>query len=137
MRVWAVIDTNVVVSAIMARHADSAVVKVLEAVFDGRIVPVVHAEILKEYREVLSRRKFGFSPDKIAAVVNMFEAEGEMATPTLADANVPDPKDRIFYEVVLSKRNLDAKLVTGNKAHFPVKPFIVSAAEMMALLERN
>lgn len=137
MRVWAVIDTNVVVSAIMARHADSAVVKVLEAVFDGRIVPVIHADILKEYREVLARRKFGFSPDKIAAVIDLFESAGEKTMPMHSDDNVPDPKDRIFYEVVLSKRNLDAKLVTGNKAHFPIKPFIVSAAEMVALLEGN
>ncbi len=45
----------------------------------------------------------------------------------------PDPKDVVFYEVALSKE--DAYLVTGNIKHFPKKPFVVTPAEMLAILE--
>lgn len=45
--------------------------------------------------------------------------------------------DLIFYEVVMEKRDDDAYLVTGNLRHFPNKPFIVTPAEMMALIEQS
>ena len=37
--IYAVIDTNVIVSAMMAKHVDSATVKVLNAIRNGRIRP--------------------------------------------------------------------------------------------------
>ena len=43
------------------------------------------------------------------------------------------PKDVVFYEVTLSKE--DAYLVTGNIKHFPQKPFVVTPAEMIAIIE--
>ena len=37
------------------------------------------------------------------------------------DTVLPDPKDRVFYEVVFEKRKTkDAYLVTGNLKHFPL-----------------
>ena len=43
------------------------------------------------------------------------------------DIELPDPKDRIFYEVVMEKRKTEkAYLVTGNIRHFPAKPFVVT-----------
>ena len=38
-----------------SKHEDSPTVKVLEAVFDGRIVPLYHSEILEEYNDVFHR----------------------------------------------------------------------------------
>ena len=43
----------------------------------------------------------------------------------------------IFYEVVMAKRKDDAYLVTGNQKHFPVRPFVVTPAEMMEILEKE
>ncbi len=37
---------------------DSATVKVLDAVFERRIIPLYHQDILTEYDEVLHREKF-------------------------------------------------------------------------------
>ena len=45
---------------------------------------------------------------------------------------LPDAKDLVFYEVALSKE--DSFLVTGNLKHFPKKPFVVSPAEMMEII---
>ena len=51
---------------------------------------------------------------------------------TTFEGAFPDPKDVVFYEVTLSKD--DAYLVTGNIKHFPKKPFVVTPAEMVAIL---
>lgn len=47
----------------------------------------------------------------------------------------PDPKDTVFYEVVMERRKTDdAYLVTGNLKHFPVKPFVVTPRQMLDLI---
>ncbi len=43
---YAVIDTNVFISALLSKRTDAATVKVLEAIFDGTIVPLYHKDIL-------------------------------------------------------------------------------------------
>ena len=57
---YAVIDTNVFISALLSKRADAATVRVLDAMFDGKIVPLYHEDILAEYDEVLHRSKFHF-----------------------------------------------------------------------------
>lgn len=54
---YAVIDTNVFISALLSKRTDAATVRVLEAMFDGKIVPLYHEDILTEYEEVLHRSK--------------------------------------------------------------------------------
>jgi predicted nucleic acid-binding protein len=49
------------VSALLAKKEDSPTVKILEAIFEGRIVPLYHSEILEEYNDVLRREKFHFA----------------------------------------------------------------------------
>ena len=66
MRVYAVIDTNVIVSALLARNPQSATIKVLEAFWQGKIVPLVNDEIIDEYDEVLRRPKFRFHEELVA-----------------------------------------------------------------------
>ena len=61
MKRYAVIDTNVLVSALLAKRADSATVEVVAKLFDGSVTPVFSGEILEEYADVLHRDKFGFS----------------------------------------------------------------------------
>lgn len=54
------------------------------------------------------------------------------------DILFPDPKDRVFYEVVMEERNEeDAYLVTGNIKHFPEKPYIVTPRQMMDIILRQ
>ena len=53
--IFAVIDTNVIVAAMMTRHDDSATLKVLQSIEDGLVTPLCSPEIVAEYREVLSR----------------------------------------------------------------------------------
>ena len=54
------------------------------------------------------------------------------------DVELPDPKDLVFYEVVMEERKEeDAYLVTGNIRHFPNKPFIVTPREMLDIILRD
>ena len=58
MKYFAVIDTNVIVSAMLKK--DSMPAQVLKEVLVGNINMLVNEEILDEYLEVLSRKKFVF-----------------------------------------------------------------------------
>lgn len=50
--------------------------------------------------------------------------------------DLPDPKDIVFYEIVMEKRKSEeAFLVTGNIKHFPTEPYIVTPREMLTILE--
>ena len=55
---YAVIDTNVIVSAVISKHLESNPAKIIRAIVQERIVPLFNDEIIEEYREVLSRPKF-------------------------------------------------------------------------------
>ena len=48
---------------------------------------------------------------------------------------MPDEDDRVFYEVCLSKE--DSFLVTGNLKHFPKEPQVITASEMMEILDNE
>lgn len=56
MKYYAVIDTNVLVSAILKHNSVPG--SIVELAFDGPIVPVLNDVIENEYRVVLSRLSF-------------------------------------------------------------------------------
>lgn len=58
MKVYAVFDTNIIVSALISRRSDTAVVLALETLLAGEAIPLYNDEILKEYEDVLHREKF-------------------------------------------------------------------------------
>ena len=118
MKFYAVIDTNVIVSALLKWNSVPGVV--LQAVFNGFVVPVYNDEILNEYRNVLNRPKFGFSSELISETISQIESLGVMenALETVAEA-MPDPKDIVFYSIALSHgKTAETHLVTGNVKHF-------------------
>ena len=133
--IHAVIDTNVIVAALLTHNTESATVKVLEAIENGRIAPLYNNEILNEYVDVLSRARFHFSKDLVKRHVELFFERGVKAERVSSSDFVADPDDIVFYEVALSKD--DAYLVTGNKKHFPQKPIVVTPAEMMDILAKT
>lgn len=133
-KVFAVIDTNVIVSALLSKNNKASnTSQVFEAILDGRITPLYNDEILDEYKEVLGRSKFPFQKEDVDLVEILMKTIGlKLGRATTFEGAFPDPKDVVFYEVTLSKD--DAYLVTGNIKHFPKKPFVVTPAEMVAIL---
>ena len=131
---YAVLDTNVLVSAILGASRMSIPTKVLKAVTEEKLVPLYNDEIIDEYREVLLRKKFNFDPELIETVLNTIVTDGIYMDRTKSIEEIfPDPKDIVFYEVSLSKEG--SYLVTGNIKHFPQKSFVITPVEMVRLLE--
>ena len=131
--IYAVIDTNVVVSALLSIDSNSNPAIVLRAVLQGRIIPVFNKEILDEYTEVLLRDKFHFNKSYIDIIISHIKRIGIKAERVkILDEIFPDSKDIVFYEIAMSKD--DTYLVTGNTKHFPKKPFVVTPAEMVEIL---
>ena len=134
MSVYAVLDTNVLVSSLLTKNRDSATSLVLDAVFTGNMIPLYNEEILTEYDDVLHRPKFPFSEERIERLLSALRQFGLSVDPTPTAEILPDMDDLVFYEVVMEKRDDGAYLVTGNKKHFPERKFIVTPSEMMAIL---
>ena len=135
MKIYAVIDTNVLVAAMLTRHKDSATNRIVEAVNNLQITPLYHKDIIEEYRNVLSRSKFGFSPNDVERMISVITTYGILTFRETSSEIFPDTDDSVFYEVALSKDG--AYLVTGNLKHFPKKPIVVTPAEMLQILEDN
>ncbi len=134
MKYYAVLDTNVLVSALLARKSVPA--QVLDEAVDGRIVPLYDDEILAEYEDVLRRDKFPFQEQEVQAVINAICRRGICVEAEPIDILLPDPDDVVFYAVVMQKKKEgDAYLVTGNQKHFPREPFIVTPKEMVEIIE--
>lgn len=131
--IYAVIDTNVLVSALLSHHADAATVQVVAAISRNGIRPLYNQEIIGEYIEVLFRPKFGFPSQAIESIITKVQDFGMAAERVQSSDVFPDPKDIVFYEVAMSKE--DAYLVTGNKKHFPNTPIVVTPTEMLEILK--
>lgn len=132
MKVYAVFDTNIIVSALISRRSDTAVVLALETLLAGEVIPLYNDEILKEYEDVLHREKFHLPESFIAATINQIKKDGIASERIHSDESFPDPSDVVFYEVALSKEN--SFLVTGNIRHFPKNPIVVTPAEFLKLI---
>ena len=134
---YAVIDTNVIISALLSKKQESATVLVVEKLLKGEFIPVFSKEILQEYRTVLRRKKFSFSEELVDIMVTAVEKLGETIEPVPVDEVLPDRKDQPFYEVVLAKEDESAYLVTGNIKHFPQKPMVVTPREFLNILNEK
>ena len=134
-KVFAVIDTNVLVSALLTKNPDSAPSQVLQHIAEKNVVPLYNSEILSEYNEVLRRSKFSFPKDAVQIVMSAIEEYGiESDRTEIKGVEFPDPKDIVFYEVAMSQDG--SFLVTGNLKHFPKAPIVVSPRELLDIIEK-
>ena len=133
--IYAVIDTNVIVSALLTHNLGVATAKVLDSIAKGDITCVYNEDILMEYREVLHRPKFKFPERKIDSLLTFITQKGFHSDRVPFDGTMPDEKDRPFYEVSLSVE--DSFLVTGNLKHFPVTPKVVTPSQFITIIEER
>lgn len=133
--IYAVVDTNVFVSALWTKNEQSATFRVAKLLQQGKFKALYNEEILAEYEEVLSRPKFNFPKEAIATIIAYVKEYGIHSDRVPYNEKMPDEDDRVFYEVALSKE--DAYLVTGNQKHFPVTPIVVTPAEMLEILAKR
>ena len=130
------VDTNVIVSALIAKNPDSPPRQVFRAMLSGDIIPLYHSDILDEYEEVLGRKKFHLKKETIQTVLEAIRQFGVEVMPRPTGESLIDMDDLVFYEVAMEKCDDDAYLVTGNQKHYPVRDFIVTPAEMLEILRK-
>lgn len=127
-----VIDTNVLISAALTTGGTCD--RIVRAAVDGRISLAWSTPILAEYRAVLSRPKFKFSPAVVFPLLSVFAPSHQVMPGAAAD--LPDPDDGIFLATAMATS--DQILATGNGAHFPAElcaPVqVLSAAEALQRL---
>lgn len=58
-------------------------VKVIKAITQEQIVPLYNDEILSEYRDVLSRAKFGLDSKLIELLIQTFQEDGILLDSTI------------------------------------------------------
>jgi predicted nucleic acid-binding protein len=122
------------VAAHLSRHEDSAATRVYKKIIESEIIPLYSSGIIKEYKEVLSRKKFGFDPSEVNYTLALIMDKGVEVNPKPTGMKLIDMEDLVFYEVVLEKKEDGAYLINGNKRHFPSDPIVVTAAEFLEII---
>ena len=130
----AVLDTNVIVSAVLTRGGAEA--RVLDLAAVRKIQIYATPAILTEYEEVLGRTKFRrVSPEVIGGALDLIRRVAILVNPTVTLAVSPDESDNRFLECA-EAADADC-LVTGNRRHFPArwkKTVVMGARELEELL---
>ena len=124
-----VLDTNVLVSSLLANGPPAAIVDLLG---EGKLTPFFDDLIISEYWRVLQRPKFKFHPSRVSSLVGDIVRIGIAVKPNIPDVKpMRDEEDRKFYDVAKSS---GAFLITGNIKHFPIESFIVTPADFLKIL---
>lgn len=129
----AVLDTNVVVSGALKPHSLPAAI--VSAATAQLFTLCLSDAIRDEYQHVLTRGKFGFTPDLVSRFLAELEATARKVTPTERLAITRDSEDNKFLECAVEANA--SHLVTGNTRHFPYQfrtIRVVTPREFFALL---
>lgn len=130
----AVIDTNVLVSAMISSAGNEALL--VMAINQGLVTPFFSPEILEEYSNVLLRPRFAFPAEDVNALLDLLHRRGNLIDPVPMTHTSPDPEDDKFIACALAGKA--EFVVTGNKRHFPqAQPAgakVVNAAELLELI---
>lgn len=136
MPLYAVVDTNVLVSAFLKEN--SVPRSVVNNMYAGNIIPVYNDEIIAEYSAVLHRPKFCFPAEAVDIAVYAIQKIGLKFDGISVKEPMPDPKDVVFYAVTLhARKQFQTYLITGNTKHFPVVPFVVTPHQILDILAQS
>lgn len=136
MKYIAVIDTNVIISALLCKDSNPG--KIISYIEQGIITPAYDSSILDEYTEVLEREKFPFSKKEIETTIDLFKTKGFVLNQTQTPELFKDKSDVKFYQIVLTANKIQLSyLVTGNLKDFPKQIYVVNPTQMVEIIESN
>ena len=130
--IYVVIDTNVLVSALITKNPEAATAKVVRLLLEQEFVPLYDADIIAEYEDVLHRSKFPILKETADALISFIIENGIESSRVDFEESMPDEDDRVFYEVSLSQD--DSFLVTGNLKHYPMSPRVITPSDFVNLI---
>jgi putative PIN family toxin of toxin-antitoxin system len=127
-----VIDTNVLVSALLKDNSPPAFI--LALIREGMITACLSKDILEEYREVFKRDKFHIVKNEASQLITLLRKKALLVEPKARITVITDdPDDNMFLECAV-EAGADF-LITGNKKHFPFRSYqntlIVSPKEFI------
>ena len=129
--IYAVIDTNVLVSALITKNPEAATAKVVRLMLEHDFVPLYDEDIIAEYEDVLHRSKFPILKEMADALISFIIENGVESSRVNFAESMPDEDDRVFYELSLSQE--DSFLVTGNMKHYPMPPRVITPAQFLEI----
>jgi len=112
-----VVDTNVLVAGLITSQPESPTSKVVDAMLDVRLIYLLSAALLQEYRLVLLRPKLqrlhGLDEEQIDHLLTEITANGIWhETPEVAE-HAPDPGDEHLWMLLAAEPF--AALITGDR----------------------
>lgn len=111
-----IVDTNVLVSGLISGAGPPA--RIVDAVLDGEIIPVMSDATLAELEEVLHRpelqRYFRRADITVFQFLSGFAQVAQLVRPRASSASIRDERDRPFLELAASRPAPDY-LVSGDK----------------------
>lgn len=134
IKAFAVIDTNVLVSAAITGGPPYEIFKLIE---NRNVIPIFDKRILSEYYSVFHYDKFknlaikDMMKDVLFTIVINGICINDVEETKIA---MRDRKDIPFFEVKESSFEFDTKLVTGNMKHYPDDINVVSPREMLGII---
>ncbi len=105
----AVVDTNVLVSALIKGRVTAAI---YAALLEKKFRPVYSDDLLDELLSVLARREFGLSTDELEQLRTLILLHGRFVSPTRRLDVCRDPADNRILECALAGRV--GAIVTGD-----------------------
>ena len=113
-----IVDTNVVVAGLITTQAGSPTAQLLDAMLDGRLIYLLSADLLREYRVVVLRpriaRAHGLNETEIDALLTEITANALWRDPPADDLHQsPDPQDGHLWALLACEPS--AVLVTGDR----------------------
>ena len=134
----AVLDTNVLISALLFTGTPSLLVSAWQA---GRLKPVISADVLDEYVRVLSYPKFKLTDQEIHSLIedDLLPFVDTVQTGPISVPNLRDPDDMKFLACARTARV--HWLVSGDNDLLSLRKFesieIVSVSTFLNLLKRT
>ena len=124
-----VLDTNVIVSAFLSPTGKPAAL--LLSVLQQELEIQYNTEIMIEYEQVLSRKKFSekIRQEDVKAFLERLRDLGTNIIISRSTVAIHDETDRKFYDAA---KTANAVLITGNKKHYPEEEFIQDPAEFLS-----
>ena len=128
-----VVDTNVIVSALLNTHGIPA--KIMALILNGKVKILYDNRILFEYYDVISREEFGFASEIVEDLITYFRNDGEYVNAEFVKTKFTDEADKKFYEVY--KSGGARYLITGNIKHFPKEKTIITPGNFITHLTQE
>ena len=134
----AIIDTNVVVAALLTADPEAPTARILDGMIRGRFPFVLSVALLAEYRRVFTRQRIrqrhGLTADQVDAVLTAIAANAIVRETVATEETAPDPGDQHLWDLLAGAP--DAVLVTGDKRLLEHAPIHVSVVLPRSFLDK-